>query len=56
MALGIVLIPDLLAWFRIGKTGAFRVGGGFIALYAPYMIGNTVPALFYLGGKVALEL
>jgi hypothetical protein len=56
MALGIVLIPDLSAWFKIGKTGAFRVGGGFIALYAPYMTGNTVPALFYLGGKVALDL
>jgi hypothetical protein len=56
VALGIVLIPDLSAWFMFGKTGGLRLGGGIIALYAPFSFGNTLPAFFYLGGKVALEL
>jgi hypothetical protein len=55
-AFGQVLIPDLSAWFKIGKTGAFRLGGGIIGFYAPNALGNIMPWLFYVGGKVALEL
>ena len=53
---GAVFIPDLSAWFKIGKTGAFRLGGGLVGFYAPNALGSTMPFLFYLGGKVALEL
>jgi hypothetical protein len=56
VAWGQVLIPDLSAWFKLGKTGAFRLGGGIMGIYAPGALGNYMPWLVYLGGKVALDL
>jgi hypothetical protein len=56
-AFGQVAIPDLSAWFKFGKTEAFRLGGGIMGFYAPAALGsNSIIGLFYLGGKVALEL
>jgi hypothetical protein len=54
---GKVFIPDLSAWFKIGKKGNFRLGGGFIGLYMPELTGtDAIPFLLYLGGKVAIPL
>ena len=49
-------IPDISAWFKLGKQGAFRLGGGLIGLYLPDILGDTLPFLFYLGGKASLML
>jgi hypothetical protein len=52
---GSVLIPDLSAWFKIGKTGAFRLGGGILGLYAT-SLSSSIGWQLYFGGKVALDL
>ena len=49
-------IPDLSAWFKIGKKGSFRLGGGLVGLYLPAVMGNALPFLIYLGGKASLML
>ena len=56
LVLGRVLIPDLSAWFKIGRTDAFKLGGGIIGLYVPDALGSTMPFLVYLGGKAILQL
>jgi len=53
---GKVFFPDLSAWFKIGKKQAFRLGVGFIGIFLPEVTTETVPFVFYLGGKVALGL
>jgi hypothetical protein len=53
---GKVFIPDVSAWFKIGKKGNFRLGGGMIGLYATEAFGDAMPFLFYLGGKASLLL
>ena len=55
-AFGNVAIPDLSAWFKFGKTSAFRLGAGIMGIWAPDAIGSMMPWLFYVGGKVALNL
>jgi hypothetical protein len=54
---GKVFLPDVSAWFKIGKKGNFRLGGGLIGLYMPEITGtDAIPFLLYLGGKVAIGL
>ncbi len=53
---GKVFIPDVSAWFKLGKKGTLRLGGGAIGLYIPSWLGDSVPFLFYLGGKAAIGL
>jgi len=54
---GKVFLPDVSAWFKIGKKGNFRLGGGLIGLYMPEITGtDAIPFLVYLGGKVAIGL
>ena len=54
---GKVFLPDLSAWFKIGKKGNFRLGGGLIGLYMPEITDtDAIPFLLYLGGKVAIGL
>jgi hypothetical protein len=54
---GKVFIPDLSAWFKIGKKGNLRLGGGLIGLYMPEITEtDAIPFLIYLGGKVAIPL
>lgn len=50
---GAVFFPDLSAWFRIGKT--FRLGGGMLGVFIDEVADDTVPLVFYLGGKAAIE-
>ncbi len=49
---GQVFIPELSAWFKLGK--AFRLGGGAIGFYHPDMEGNIL-FLYYLGAKWVLH-
>ncbi len=54
---GRVFLPDISAWFKIGKKGNFRLGGGLIGLYMPEITDtDALPFLLYLGGKVAIGL
>ena len=53
---GKVFIPDVSAWIKLGKNGTFRLGVGAIGLYIPDWLGDSVPFLFYLGGKAAINL
>jgi hypothetical protein len=54
---GQVFIPDLSAWFKIGKKGNLRLGGGLVGLYMPEITDtDAIPFLYYLGGKVAIQL
>ena len=53
---GKVFFPDLSAWFKLGKKQAFRLGVGAIGIFLPELTTETVPFVFYLGGKVALGL
>ncbi|MGA2479398.1 MAG: hypothetical protein ABSG63_11675 [Spirochaetia bacterium] len=55
-AWGQVVVPDLSAWFKLGKSSQFRLGGGIMGIYAPSALGSYMPWLVYLGGKVALNL
>jgi hypothetical protein len=55
-AFGNVAIPDLSAWFKLGKDQNFRLGGGVMGIWAPDALGSIMPWLFYVGGKVALNL
>ncbi|MDA8424799.1 MAG: hypothetical protein M0Z80_01565 [Treponema sp.] len=53
---GNVFIPDLSAWFLIGKQRNFRLGGGLVGLDVPDVFGSTMPILLYLGGKLSIML
>jgi hypothetical protein len=46
---GEVFIPELSAWFRLGKH--FRLGAGAVGMYVPDFDMGTVVFLYYLGGK-----
>jgi hypothetical protein len=48
---GAVAIPDLSAWFKIGRS--FRIGGGGIGLMLPEVSNNMIFA-YYLGAKFAI--
>ena len=53
---GKVFIPDVSAWFKLGKNKRFRLGGGLIGAYMPDLLGDGLPFLIYLGAKVAVPL
>jgi len=55
-ATGKVFIPDLSAWFKLGKKGVIRLGGGAMGVYVPDVVGDTMPFLIYFGGKAAIML
>jgi hypothetical protein len=46
-----VIIPDLSAWFRIGKN--FRVGGGAMVFVSPELK-DSAAFVYYLGMKFAI--
>jgi hypothetical protein len=53
---GKAFIPDLSAWFKLGKKGVIRLGGGAMGVYIPDVTNNTMPFLIYFGGKAAIML
>jgi hypothetical protein len=53
---GKVFMPDLSAWFKIGKKQLFRLGGGAMGIYLPEVTTEGMAFVYYLGGKVALPL
>jgi hypothetical protein len=55
-AWGKVAVPDLSAWFKLGKNQNFRLGGGIMGIWAPNALGDYMPWLVYVGAKVALTL
>jgi hypothetical protein len=50
---GAVFIPDLSAWFKLGKT--LRVGGGAMGLFIDELAETAVPVVLYLGVKAAIR-
>jgi hypothetical protein len=52
--LGSVFIPDLSAWYKVGGTGKYSLGGGVMGLYVPRALGDSMTVLFYVGGKISL--
>lgn len=50
---GAVLIPDLSAWLRLGRT--FRIGGGALGLMLPELDGD-VAFIYYFGLKFTIGL
>jgi hypothetical protein len=50
---GSVFIPDLSAWFKLGKT--LRVGAGAMGLFIEELSETAVPVVFYLGIKGAIR-
>ncbi len=46
---GTVVIPDLSAYFKIGKV--FRVGAGGMLFYDPSIVTTSLPYAIYLAGK-----
>ncbi|HTX72543.1 MAG TPA: hypothetical protein VMC79_06920 [Rectinemataceae bacterium] len=57
-ATGKVFFPDLSAWFKLGKKGNFRLGGGVVGIYVPdsEFFGNNMIYLLYLAGKASIML
>jgi hypothetical protein len=51
-----VFVPDISAWYRVGKRGVFRVGGGALGLYVPDILGNNMCILLYFGCKASILL
>lgn len=51
---GNVFFPDLSAWIKLGKT--FRLGVGTMGIFLPGQSGGTVPFVFYLGAKAAINI
>ncbi|MFH2116152.1 MAG: hypothetical protein ABIJ86_16755 [Spirochaetota bacterium] len=49
---GAVFIPDLSAWFKLGKT--LRAGGGAMGLFIDELAEEAMPVVFYLGVKAAI--
>jgi hypothetical protein len=50
---GAVFMPDLSAWFKLGKT--LRIGGGAMGLFIEELAGAAMPVIFYLGVKAAIN-
>jgi len=50
---GAVFFPDLSAWFKLGNT--FRLGGGMMGVFIDEVADDTVPVVFYIGGKAAIK-
>lgn len=50
---GAVFIPDLSAWFKLGKT--LRLGGGAMGLFIDELAESAMPVVFYLGIKAAIR-
>lgn len=48
-ATGNVLFPELSLWYRFGES--FRLGIGAIGLMLPDLTTETIPFMWYLGGK-----
>lgn len=48
---GAVVIPDLSAYFKLGKI--FRLGGGGMLFYDPNLSSSGVPYVIYLAGKLS---
>jgi len=53
---GNAFIPDISAWYKLGKNRSLRLGGGVVGLYLPELMGEGLPFLIYLGGKAAIPL
>ncbi|HUW41311.1 MAG TPA: hypothetical protein VMV90_09885 [Rectinemataceae bacterium] len=53
---GNVFIPDLSAWFKLGKERNLRLGGGIVGLDVPSVFGSDMPFLLYFGGKLSVIL
>lgn len=53
MQTGAVFIPDLSAWFKLGKT--LRVGAGAMGLFIEDLADTAMPVVFYLGFKAAIR-
>jgi len=53
--LGSVFIPDVSAWYKVGDTGKYSLGGGVMGLYVPKALGDSMTLLFYAGGKISLK-
>lgn len=53
---GKVFLPDLSAWFKLGKKQNLRLGGGILGLYLPELTTEGFGFVYYLGGKVAINL
>ena len=53
MQTGAVFIPDLSAWFKLGRT--LRVGGGAMGLFIEDLADTALPVVFYLGVKAAIR-
>jgi hypothetical protein len=50
---GSVFIPDLSAWFKLGKT--LRIGAGAMGLFIDELADTAMPVVFYLGIKGAIR-
>jgi hypothetical protein len=50
---GAVFIPDLSAWFKLGKT--LRLGGGAMGLFIEEFAETALPVVFYIGAKAAIR-
>jgi len=50
---GAVFIPDLSAWFKLGKT--LRIGGGVMGLFIEDLADAALPVVFYVGAKAAIR-
>ncbi|HOX17510.1 MAG TPA: hypothetical protein PKW82_03565 [Spirochaetales bacterium] len=46
---GKVFFPELSLWYRFGE--AFRLGVGAIGIFLPELTSDTIPFMWYLGGK-----
>ena len=53
---GALFLPDLSAWFKLGKKQNLRLGGGILGLYLPELTTEGFGFVYYLGGKVAINL
>jgi hypothetical protein len=53
---GKVFLPDLSAWFAVGKKKILRLGGGATGLFLPEIDSDTVPVILYFAGKASIML
>jgi hypothetical protein len=53
---GRVFFPDLSAWYAFGAKKVFRLGLGTMGIFLPNQSTDTLPFIFYLGGKAAIPL
>ena len=52
---GQVFIPELAAWFPLGKRKIFHLGGGAVGLYLPDFEDEAIVFMYYLGAKWVLR-